>query len=132
MPQERVALSLGFLRCSGHLWTLTLFLLLLPYTLLSLFVLIPLLSIPCIFQAYDSLRHSTLFSLHLSPNSWGCDVVVSYAYTFRLLVQAQPCLHLKIWENPGWEERFLPTFIIRSPIAWHLWQCPRCSLCLNW
>ena len=86
----------------------------------------------CIFHTYDPLRSSTLFTLHLSPNSWDCDVIVSYAYTFRLLVQAQHCVRLKIWENPGWEERFLLTSIIRSPITWHLWQCPRCSLCLNW
>ena len=73
-------------------------------------------------RTYDSLRPSTLLTLHLSLSFWDCDVIVSSDFTFWPLSNSWLCVTLKISGNQGSERRFLSTFIIRSPEARLFWQ----------
>ena len=73
-------------------------------------------------RTYDSLRSSTLLTLHLSLSFWDCDVIVPSDFTFWPLSNSWLCVTLKISENQGFERRFLSTFIIRSPEARLFWQ----------
>ena len=90
-----------------------------PNTLLSVLMLLPYLPLRCSLhrRTYDSLRPSTLLTLHLSLSSWDCDVIVSSDLNLWQLCHSWLCVALKISGKQGSERHFLPTFIIRSPEA---------------